>query len=76
MVLAKSVGYYAKLVGMALLLGGAGAGNALADAGFRSWIDSFYSVAAKSGISRNTYNAVFKGVSEPDALVLERIQSQ
>ena len=74
--LVKSIGYYAKLSGFALLLSSAGAGSSLADAGFRNWIDSFYSVAAKSGISTSTYNAVFKGVNEPDALVLERASFQ
>ena len=74
--LVKSIGYYAKLSGFALLLSSAGAGSSLADAGFRNWIDSFYSVAAKSGISKSTYNAVFKGVNEPDALVLERANFQ
>ena len=61
---------------MAAALMGATAGKASADAGFRKWIDGFYSVAAKSGISRSTYNAVFNGVTTPDELVIERANYQ
>ncbi|WP_075997380.1 lytic murein transglycosylase [Salaquimonas pukyongi] len=52
------------------------AGTAYADAGFRKWISDFYSVAAKNGISRNTYNSVFEGVRQIDPLVLERANYQ
>lgn len=49
---------------------------ARADEGFVNWINSFYPVAAKAGISRSTYVGAFKGVSEPDSSVLEKAQYQ
>ena len=59
-------------IGLSAMLAGA----AQADAGFQKWISDFYSVAAKSGISRNTYNSVFKGIRQIDPLVLERANYQ
>ena len=59
-------------VGLSAVLAGA----AHADAGFQKWISEFYSVAAKSGISRNTYNSVLGGVQQIDPLVLERANYQ
>lgn len=47
-----------------------------ADRGFVNWINSFYPVAAKAGISRSTYVAAFKGVTEPDPTVLEKANYQ
>ncbi|MEM7288800.1 MAG: lytic murein transglycosylase, partial [Pseudomonadota bacterium] len=44
--------------------------------GFQKWIRDFYSVAAKNGISRNTYNAVFKGVNSPDLEVIKSANFQ
>jgi membrane-bound lytic murein transglycosylase B len=49
---------------------------AYADAGFQKWIRDFYGVAAKSGISRQTYDAVFRGVSEPDPAVIKSANFQ
>ena len=49
---------------------------ALADAGFVRWINGFRSVAAKSGISRTTFDRAFRGVTEPDAEVLEKARYQ
>jgi len=46
-------------------------GPALADVKFERWIADFYSVAAKSGITRRTYNAVFADVKSPDPEVLK-----
>ena len=51
-------------------------GNAHADAGFRNWINDFYATAAKSGITKKTYNAAFAGVTEPDPEVLEKARYQ
>ncbi|PPJ45616.1 lytic murein transglycosylase [Rhizobium sp. KAs_5_22] len=51
-------------------------GTASADAGFKKWINGFYSTAAKSGISQKTYNQAFAGVSEPDPFVLEKARYQ
>ena len=59
-------------IGLSVML----TGIAHADAGFQKWISDFYSVAAKNGISRNTYNSVFNGVREIDPLVLERANYQ
>lgn len=47
-----------------------------ADAKFEKWIRDFYSVAAKSGISKSTYNAVFRGVKSPDPEVLKAARYQ
>lgn len=50
--------------------------QALADAGFRKWINSFASVAEKNGIKRSTYNSVFKGVTKIDEEVLTKARYQ
>ncbi|MEZ5871087.1 MAG: lytic murein transglycosylase [Nitratireductor sp.] len=47
-----------------------------ADAGFLKWIRDFQPVAAKSGISAQTYRAVFAGIDEPDPEVLEAARFQ
>ncbi|MEO0328302.1 MAG: lytic murein transglycosylase [Pseudomonadota bacterium] len=47
-----------------------------ADAGFQKWIRDFYSVAAKSGVSRQTYNSVFKGITSPDPDVIKSANFQ
>ncbi|MDJ0613334.1 MAG: lytic murein transglycosylase [Rhizobiaceae bacterium] len=59
-----------------LIASSASVGEVRADAGFQKWIRDFYSVAAKSGISRNTYNAVFKGVTSPDPAVIKSANFQ
>ncbi|MFC3164023.1 lytic murein transglycosylase [Ciceribacter thiooxidans] len=51
-------------------------GTALADAGFKKWVNGFHATAAKSGISERTYNAAFAGVSSPDPAVLEKARYQ
>ncbi|KGD92034.1 lytic murein transglycosylase [Neorhizobium sp. Rsf11] len=50
--------------------------DAQADAGFKAWITKFYPTAAKSGISRSTYERAFAGITEPDRDVLEKAQFQ
>ena len=50
--------------------------DASADAGFQKWIRGFYATAAKSGITEKTYNAAFKGVTEPDSEVLRKANFQ
>ncbi len=50
--------------------------DARADAGFKSWVGDFYSAAAKSGISRSTYQKAFAGVTSPDREVLEKAAYQ
>ena len=50
--------------------------DAQADAGFKTWIAKFYDTAAKSGITRSTYERAFAGVSEPDRDVLEKANFQ
>ncbi len=47
-----------------------------ADTKFQKWIADFYSTAAKSGISRQTYKAVFAGITSPDPEVLEAARYQ
>ncbi len=49
---------------------------AMADAGFKKWVNGFYTTAAKNGISERTYNAAFRGVSSPDPDVLEKARYQ
>lgn len=50
--------------------------DAQADAGFKSWVANFYPVAARSGITRATYERAFAGVTEPDEDVLEKATNQ
>ncbi|WP_340160342.1 lytic murein transglycosylase [uncultured Hoeflea sp.] len=50
--------------------------HAQADAGFQKWVSGFYSTAAKSGISRSTYEKAFSGVTAPDPVVLEKARYQ
>ncbi|MDO1581976.1 lytic murein transglycosylase [Rhizobium oryzicola] len=50
--------------------------DAKADSGFKSWIAKFYETAAKSGISRTTYERAFAGISEPDQDVLRKANTQ
>ena len=49
---------------------------AFADAGFETWINSFYATAAKSGITKATYRKAFDGVKTPDPDVLEKARYQ
>lgn len=51
-------------------------GSVSADTKFRNWINGFYATAAKSGITKSTYNKVFKGINSPDPRVLERARYQ
>jgi membrane-bound lytic murein transglycosylase B len=50
--------------------------TASADAGFETWINSFYATAAKSGITKATYRQAFAGVKSPDPDVLEKAAYQ
>ncbi|MDO9417301.1 lytic murein transglycosylase [Pararhizobium sp.] len=52
------------------------AAPARADEGFQNWISTFYATAAKSGISKSTYNKAFSGVKTPDPDVLEKARYQ
>lgn len=52
------------------------AGPASADAGFQNWVANFRSVAAKSGVSKATYDRAFRGVTAPDMEVLEKARYQ
>ncbi|OLP53563.1 lytic transglycosylase [Rhizobium rhizosphaerae] len=49
---------------------------AFADAGFQSWINSFYPTAAKAGITQATYRQAFAGVRTPDPDVLRKATYQ
>ncbi len=49
---------------------------ALADAAFQQWIREFYPTAAKSGITRDIYDAVFSTVTAPDPAVLKAARYQ
>ncbi|MBX3573230.1 MAG: lytic murein transglycosylase [Mesorhizobium sp.] len=62
---------------LALALGAmASAAPAYADAGFKRWIADFRGTAASAGISGTTFDRAFRGVSEPDAEVLEKARYQ
>ena len=50
--------------------------EAKADTEFQKWIRDFYPVAAESGITKNTYDAVFQGVVSPDPAVLKAARYQ
>ncbi|KGF69573.1 lytic transglycosylase [Hoeflea sp. BAL378] len=50
--------------------------SAHADAGFQKWVSGFYGTAAKSGITRSTYEKAFSGVTAPDSIVLEKARYQ
>lgn len=50
--------------------------DARADTAFKTWIVKFYETAAKSGISRSTYEKAFAGITEPDRDVLEKAAYQ
>lgn len=52
------------------------ASPARADKDFQKWINNFYQTAAEAGIKKSTYQAAFKGVSEPDPAVLEKAAYQ
>ncbi|GGD95255.1 lytic transglycosylase [Aureimonas endophytica] len=74
----KAISSRAVLLASALaatLLAG-GTAPAFADAGFKRWIADFETVAAKSGISRNTYRAAFAGIDEPDPDVIQKAAFQ
>jgi membrane-bound lytic murein transglycosylase B len=49
---------------------------ALADQGFRNWVQSFRAVAADNGIKGSTYDKAFANVTAPDPLVLEKARFQ
>jgi membrane-bound lytic murein transglycosylase B len=49
---------------------------AFADAGFQRWVSDFRAVAARSGVSRATFDRAFQGVTAPDAEVLEKARYQ
>ncbi|MCY0096561.1 lytic murein transglycosylase [Hoeflea ulvae] len=67
---------FARAAGLCLFAGILAPLPAHADAGFRQWVSSFYSTAAKSGISRSTYEKAFNGVTTPDPEVLEKARYQ
>ncbi len=52
------------------------ADNALADAGFRQWIQSFRGTAVSSGVSASTFDRAFRGVTDIDPEVLEKARYQ
>jgi membrane-bound lytic murein transglycosylase B len=54
----------------------AGAGPAAADAGFERWISSFRATAAQNGISGKTFDRAFRGITDPDPVVLEKARFQ
>jgi len=43
---------------------------------FENWIENFYQVAAKEGVSRQTWDQAFKEITEPDPVVLKKAAYQ
>ncbi|TPL12521.1 lytic murein transglycosylase [Mesorhizobium sp. B2-4-14] len=52
------------------------AGPAFADAGFRQWVASFRATAVAGGVSGSVYDQAFRGINEPDPVVLEKARTQ
>lgn len=50
--------------------------SAFADAGFRQWVASFRATAVQSGVSGRIYDQAFRGITEPDPVVLEKARFQ
>jgi len=67
---------FARAAGLCLFAGVLAPLPTHADAGFQQWVSSFYSTAAKSGISRSTYEQAFMGITAPDPAVLEKARYQ
>jgi membrane-bound lytic murein transglycosylase B len=63
----------AGLMGLSML---AYAPPALADAGFQRWVQQFRGVAGQNGISGQTFDRAFAGITAPDPGVLERARNQ
>lgn len=70
----KSKIFAAALLSAALLT--SSTSTVYADAGFRKWINDFRSVAVRNGISKSTYDSVFKGVKTPDKEVISKATYQ
>lgn len=49
---------------------------AIAEPGFTGWIHNFKSEAVSQGVSARVYDDAFRGVTEPDAAVLEKANFQ
>jgi membrane-bound lytic murein transglycosylase B len=43
---------------------------------FEKWIEDFYLVAAKDGVTRHTWDQAFKDITEPDPVILEKAMYQ
>ncbi|UCI29902.1 lytic murein transglycosylase [Mesorhizobium sp. B4-1-4] len=52
------------------------AGPAFADGGFRQWVASFRATAVAGGVSGSIYDQAFRGINEPDPVVLEKARTQ
>ncbi|MFV0437120.1 MAG: lytic murein transglycosylase [Desulfopila sp.] len=60
----------------AVLLAGCLVPPAMANQDFVNWLHAFYPQARQQGISEQTLNQAFSGVTEPDELVLDRAAYQ
>ncbi len=47
-----------------------------AESEFEKWISDFYATASREGISRQTYDKAFSGITAPDQLVLKKAAYQ
>ena len=63
---------------LCLVIGGGASVSAapLADSSFQEWLEDFYSVAARNGISRATYESAFAGVTAPNEEILQKAAYQ
>ncbi|MBN9273576.1 MAG: lytic murein transglycosylase [Mesorhizobium sp.] len=51
-------------------------GPSFADAGFRQWVAGFRATAVQDGVSGAVYDRAFRGINEPDPVVLEKARTQ
>jgi membrane-bound lytic murein transglycosylase B len=50
--------------------------SAFADAGFRQWVANFRATAIQHGVSGKIYDRAFRGINDPDPVVLEKARYQ
>lgn len=69
-------GYHAARILLAVTIVVFSTQASFADAGFQRWIAEFRGVAIQNGISGQTYDRAFRGVTAPDPEVLEKARYQ
>lgn len=68
---------HSAVLALGLVAFASGATPALSDVAFDRWVDRFWPVAREAGVSRNTYQRAFQGVTpDPDTIRLMNKQSE